>query len=86
MLYARILHVYSLVSIDTIERMLKIFVTCLLKYQAISGMIVKMSEYSLMGKYSLVGFRTLILYDIIDERYVETVNLSCLSLFLILSM
>ena len=37
-----------------------------------------------MGKYSLIGFYTLILHDIIDRRYVHTGNLSCLSIFLIL--
>ena len=47
-------------------------------------MIIQMSEYSLMGKYSLVGYCTLILYNIIDRSHVETVNLSCLSLFLLL--
>ena len=49
-------------------------------------MIVQMSEYSLIGKYSIVGCHTLILYDIIDGIYVETGNLSCLSLFLLLSI
>ena len=33
-------------------------------------MIVQMSEYSLMGKYSLIGCLTLMLYGIIDRRYV----------------
>ena len=49
-------------------------------------MIAQMSEYSLMGEYSLVGCRTLILYYIINGRYVETGNLSCLSLSLLLSI
>ena len=43
-------------------------------------MIGQMSEHSLMVKYSLVGFRTLIMYDVIDRRYVVTENLSCLSI------
>ena len=47
-------------------------------------MIVNFSEYYLMGNDSLVGFLTLILYNIIDGGYVETVILSCLSLLLIL--
>ena len=34
-------------------------------------MIVQMSEYSLMGKYSLVVCCTLIMYSIIDGRYIE---------------
>ena len=37
-------------------------------------MIVTISEHSLMGKYSFVGCRILILYDIIDRRYVATGN------------
>ena len=43
-----------------------------------------MSKNILMGKYSLVGCRTLIMYNVINERYVETVNLLCLSLFVLL--
>ena len=39
-----------------------------------------------MEKYSLVGCLILILYDIIYRNYVETGNLSCLSLFLLLSI
>ena len=81
--YARILHVYTLVLIDTLACMLKIFVTCLYECQAISDMIVLMSEYPMMGKYSLVGFHTLIMYDIIDGRYVQIGNVSCLQLFLL---
>ena len=34
-----------------------------------------MSEYSLMGKYSLVGFFTIMLYDMIGKKYVEKDNL-----------
>ena len=49
-------------------------------------MIIQMSERSLNVKYSLIVFRTLILYDIIDRIYVVTGNLSCLSPFLILSV
>ena len=47
-------------------------------------MIVQISEYYLMVNYSLMGCRTLILYDIIDERYLDTGNLSYLSLLLLL--
>ena len=83
MLYARILHIYSLVSIYTFAWMLKTFVTCLYKYQAICDNILRMTEYLLMGKYALVGFRTLILYDIIDRIYVQTGNLSRLLPFLL---
>ena len=75
-----------MVSIDTLTRMLKKFVTCSYKCQNIRDMIIKISEYSLMCKYSLVVCRTLILYDIIDGRYVKTDNLSCLLLFLLLSI
>ena len=46
-------------------------------------MIVIMSEYPMMGKYSFVGFHTLIMYDIIDGRYVQIGNVSCLQLFLL---
>ena len=46
-------------------------------------MIVQMLKYSMMVKYSLVECRTSILYDIIDRRCVEKVNLSCLTLFLL---
>ena len=46
-------------------------------------MIVQMSEYSLMAKHLLVQCRTLILYDIIDGRYVQMGNLSCMSLLLL---
>ena len=36
-------------------------------------MIEQMSEHSLMGNYSLIGCCTLILWNIIDRRYVVTV-------------
>ena len=45
-------------------------------------MIVHMSEYSLMGKYSLGGCCILILYSIIDKKYVEMGNVSYISFFL----
>ena len=57
-----------------------------LNVRPFSDMIVKMSEHSLMGKYSLVGCCTLIMYNIIDRIYVVTGNISCLSLFLLLSI
>ena len=47
------------------------------------------AEYGKIAKmtiYTLVGCRILILHNIIDGRYVLMVNLSCLSLFLILSI
>ena len=77
-LYPHILHVYSLVSIDTLARMLNAFVKFLYKCHAICDMTVRMSEYSLMRRYSLVGCRIVILYDIINGRYVQTGNLSFL--------
>ena len=46
----------------------------------------KCKEHPLMGKYSLVEHRMVIPYDTIEEQYVVTVNLSCLSLFLFLSI
>ena len=84
MSYTHILHTYSLLSINTLGQMLKTFVTSLYKYQAIHDTIVRISEYYLMRKYSLVGFHTLILYNVIDGRYVQTVNLSCMSLLVLL--
>ena len=71
----RILHIYSLVSIGMLAQTLNQFVTYLFKWQNVCDMIVQVSEYLLMGKYSLVGCLTLILYDIIDGRYVVTGNL-----------
>ena len=73
-------------SIDTTSQILKTFVKCLYKCEAICDMTVQMSEYYLMGKYSLIGFRKLILYGIIDGGYVQTDNLSFLSVFLLLSI
>ena len=37
-----------------------------------------------MVNYSLVGFRTLIMYDNIYGRYLQMGNISCMSLFLLL--
>ena len=48
--------------------------------------IVRMTELFLMEKYSTIGCRALLLYNIIDTIYVGTVNLSCLSLLLLLSI
>ena len=39
-----------------------------------------------MVKYSLVECRMEIMYDNIEEKYVVTGNLSCLSLFLFLTI
>ena len=39
-----------------------------------------------MGKYSLVERRVVIPYDTIEEKYVVTVDLSCLSLLFYLSI
>ena len=47
-------------------------------------MIAQMSEYSLIGNYSILVCRKLILYDIISGRYVVKGNSSFLSLLLIL--
>ena len=68
--YAHIFHVYSLVSIGTLARMLKSFVTYCFECQAICDTIVKTSENPLMGKYSLVLCSKLLLYGIIDGRYI----------------
>ena len=54
--------------------------------QSICDMIVQMSEYSLMAKYSLLVWHALMPYSIIDRRYIDTGNLSCLSLFLFVSI
>ena len=86
MSHERILHIYIMVTIDTLTRMLKTFVMCSYKYQNIRDVIVPMSEYSLMCKYSLIEFHTLILYDIIDGRYMKIGSLSFLSIFLLLSI
>ena len=48
--------------------------------------IVYMSEYSLMGKYSITVCRTLILCGVIGERYVDTGNLSWISLLSLLDI
>ena len=39
-----------------------------------------------MGKYSLIEYCMVILYDTIEEKYVATGNSSCVSLFLFLSI
>ena len=46
----------------------------------------KRKEHPLLGKYSLVERRMLLPYDTIEGQNVVTVNLSCLSLFLFLSI
>ena len=61
--------------------MLKAFVTCSYSFQGICYKIVRMSEYSLMVKYSLVWWRTSILYNIIEVICVKTGSLSCQSFF-----
>ena len=70
-----------MVSIDTLVWMLKTFLTYQYKCQNICDTIVWMSEYFLMWKYSLVGCRTLILYDNIVGRYVNIDNLTFMSPF-----
>ena len=62
--------VYSLMSIDTLACTLKEFVTYFSNARPFNDMIVQMPEHSLMGKYSLSVFCALILYNIIDGRYV----------------
>ena len=66
MLYACIFHIYSLVPIDTLARILKTFLICIYACQAIFDTNEEMSEYSLIGNDSVVRCRTLIKYDIID--------------------
>ena len=46
----------------------------------------KRKEHPLMGKYPLVERCTVITYDAIEGQNVATGNLSCLSLFLFLSI
>ena len=46
----------------------------------------KHKEHPLMGKYSLVERRMVLPYDIIEGQYVVKGYLSCLSLFLFLSI
>ena len=78
MSYARILHVYITVSIDTLTCMLKTFITCSYKCHNICDTIVRKSEYSLMGNYSFVGCRTLRLYDtFVENIQSRTVYLFC---------
>ena len=76
MSYDCISRMFIFVTIDTLAWMLKALVTCLYKCQYICVMIVWISEYFLMGKYSLVGWCLIILYYIIEGWYVQTVNLS----------
>ena len=100
-LYVRILHVNSLVSIDTFVWTLKTFPGILSsECQDIEGIsdisarvsrnfmtrLYKYKEHPLMGKYSLVERRMVITYDNIEGKYLVTGNLSCLSLFLLLSI
>ena len=100
-LYMRILHVNSLASIDTSVWTLKTFPGILLfECRYIEG-ITDMSsrvlwrfmtqsyrckEHPLMGNYLLLEHRMVILYDTIEVQNVATGNLSCLSLFLFLSI
>ena len=92
-------HVNSLVSIDKYVWKLKTFPGILLfecqEIEDISDIsycvswqfitrLYKCKEYSLMGKYSLVELRVVIQYNTIEEQYIVTGDLSCLSLFLFL--
>ena len=86
MSYACISHVYSLVSIGILAPKLKAFVIFYTSVGPFHDMIVRISEYYLMEKYSLLGCRKIILWAIIDRRYIETGNLFCISLFLLLSI
>ena len=86
MFYMRTLHVYICVSIYTLPRMLKGFPTCFYKCQTILWHDRTDVRIFLDSKYSLLGWCKLMLYDIIDRSFVDTVNLSCLSLFLLLSI
>ena len=65
--------------------MLNKFVTCLYTCHNISGTIVQMSEYSMMWKFLLVGWHTLIMCNTIDGRYKNTDSLSFFSLLILLS-
>ena len=99
--YVHIFHVNSLVSIDTFVWTLKTLTGTLLfechDIEDISDMSsrvlwnfmtpsYKCREHPLMGKYSLVETHMVIQYNTIEEQYVVMVNLSCLSLFLLLSI
>ena len=98
-LYVRILHVNSLVSIDAYVWTLKTLPGILSfkcqDIEVIADMSYRVSwhfmtrsykckENPLMGKYSLVEPHMVIPYDTIEEKYLVTGNLSCLSLFLFL--
>ena len=97
--YVRILHVKSLVSIDTFAWTLKTFPGMWLsECQDIEGIydmsarilwhsmtrLYKCKEHPLMGKYSLVELHMLIPYNTIEGQYVVTGDLSCLSLLFFL--
>ena len=86
MFYMRTLHVYICVSIYTLPRMLKGFPTCFYKCQAILWHDCMNVRIFPDGKYSLLGCCSLMLYYIIYRGYVDLGNLSCLSLFLLLSI
>ena len=99
--YVHISHVKSLVSIDTYVWTLKTFPgTLFIGCQDIEGIVdmssrvlwhfmtqsYKYKEHPLMGEYSLVERRMVIPYDNIEGKNVVTGNLTCLSLFLFLSI
>ena len=48
--------------------------------------LYKRKEHHFMGKYSLVEHRMVLLYNTIEGKNTVTGNLSCLSLFLFLSI
>ena len=86
MLYADISHIFSLVSIDTLERMLDSFMIYLFKCQAVSLHDRTNVRIFPDGKLFTQGFYIIIPYNIIDAGYLVAVNLSCLSLLLIVSI
>ena len=61
---------------DISPRVLRHFMTC----------SYKRKEHTMMGKYSLVEHRIVLLYDTIEGKNVVTGNLSYQSLFLFLSI
>ena len=101
LLYVHISHVNSLASIDPYVWTFKTFNGILLSewrdiegiYNMSTGVLwhfitrsYKCKEHPLMGEYSRVELRIMILYDTIEGKTVVMGNLSCLSLLLFLSI